>query len=195
MWKKILIIRNEEKERWNYLTLSTLLRGITLKHQCDFYGLNCLLSCRTENKLKFYEKVCKSKDFSAFVMPSEKDNILKCNQYMNSDKMSYIIYADIESWIRKIDGCTNNPENSSTTKIGEHISCRYSMSTIWELCLIENNPTLYCGKDCMKKFCTSLREHPKNIIDFEMNKLLPLAKEELKSNEKVKVCYICGKKT
>ena len=61
------------------------------------YGLNCLLSCRTENKLKFYEKVCKSKDFSAFVMPSEKDNILKCNQYMNSDKMSYIIYADIKS--------------------------------------------------------------------------------------------------
>ena len=69
------------------------------------------------------------------------------------------------------------------------------MSTIWELCHIENNPTLYCGKDCMKKFCTSLREHPKNIIDFEMNKLLPLAKEELKSNQKAKVCYICRKKS
>ena len=29
-------------------------------------------------------------------MPSEKDNILKFNQYMKSDKMPYIIYADIE---------------------------------------------------------------------------------------------------
>ena len=36
---------------------------------------------------------------------------------MKSDKMSYITYADIESLIRKIDGCVNNPEKSSTTKI------------------------------------------------------------------------------
>ena len=37
--------------------------------------------------------------------------------------MSYIFYADSESLIRKIDGCTNSPKNSSTTKISEHISC------------------------------------------------------------------------
>ena len=86
---------------------------------------------------------------------------------MKLDKMPYIIYADIESLIRKIDGCANNPENSSTTKIGEHIPCGYSMSTIWEFDLIENKHTLYRGKDCMKKFCISLREHAKNIIDFE----------------------------
>ena len=42
--------------------------------------------------------------------------------------MPYIIYADIESLIRKIDGSANNPENSSTTKIEEHITCGYSMS-------------------------------------------------------------------
>ena len=49
-------------------------------------------------------------------MPSEKDNILELNQYMESDKMPYIVYADIESLIKKIDRCVNNPENSSTTK-------------------------------------------------------------------------------
>ena len=56
-------------------------------------------------------------------MPSEKDNILEFNQYINSDKMPYIIYADIESLIRKIDGCASSPENSSTAKIGENILC------------------------------------------------------------------------
>ena len=44
--------------------------------------------------------------------------------------MTCIIYADIESLIKKMDGCANNPENSSATKIGEHIPCGYSMSTI-----------------------------------------------------------------
>ena len=50
---------------------------------------------------------------------------------MKSDKMPYIIYAGIESLIRKIDGYANNPENFSTTKIRDYISCRYSISTIW----------------------------------------------------------------
>ena len=55
-------------------------------------------------------------------MPSEKNNILEFNQYMKSDKMPYIIYADIESLIKKTDVCANNPKNSSTTKIGEHVT-------------------------------------------------------------------------
>ena len=52
--------------------------------------------------------------------------------------MSYIIYADIESLMKKIDGCANNPENSLTTKIGEHILCRHSMPTIWAFDNIES---------------------------------------------------------
>ena len=46
----------------------------------------------------------------------------------------------------------------------------------------------------MKKFYTSLREHAKNIIDFEKKKMLPLTKEELKSHQDANACYICGKR-
>ena len=31
---------------------------------------------------------------------------------MKSDKMPYIFYADVEFLVKKIDGYTNNPENS-----------------------------------------------------------------------------------
>ena len=34
-------------------------------------------------------------------MSSEKKNILEFNQFMKSDEMPYIIYADIESLIKK----------------------------------------------------------------------------------------------
>ena len=172
---------------------STLFDGITSKHKGDFYCLNCLHSFRTENKLKSHEKVCKNKYFCGILMPSEKHKILEFNQYMKSDKIPYIIYADIKSLIRKIDGCANNPENSSTKKIDEHIPCGYSMSKIWEFDHTEKKDTLYRGKDCMKKICTSLREPTKNIIDFEKH-MLPLTKEELKSHKDAKVWYICGKK-
>ena len=81
-----------------------------------------------------------------------------------------------------------------TTKIGEHISWGYSMSAIWSFDNIENKHTLYRGEDCMKKFCESLREPAKIIIDFETKKMLPLTKEEIKSYQNAKLCYICGNK-
>ena len=68
---------------------------------------------------------------------------------MKSDKMPYIIYADIESLTLKIDGYANNPEKSST-KIGEHIPCVYSISKIWEFDHIEDKHISYRGKDCSK---------------------------------------------
>ena len=111
--------------------LSALLHEIASKHKGDFHCLNFLHSFRTENKFKSHEKTCTNKDFCGIVMPSEKDKILEFNQYMKSDKMSYITYADIESLIRKIGGSSKNPEKFSTTKTGEHILCGYSISTSW----------------------------------------------------------------
>ena len=68
---------------------------------------------------------------------------------MKSDEMPYIIYANIEFLIKKIDECAKNPEIFSTTKIGENFDH------------IEDKHTLYCGKDCMKKVCTFSRDHAK----------------------------------
>ena len=188
------MILNERKEGSHYLAVKKLFalhRGMTSKHDGDFYCLNYLHSFRTEIKLKFHEKVCKNKDFFGTVMSSENDNILEFNQYMKPGKMPNIIHADLDSLIKNIDGCANNPEKSST-KIGKHITCGHSMSAIWTFNYIENKHTLYCREDCMKKFCEYLRDHVKNIIGIENEKILPLTKEELKSHQDVKVCYICG---
>ena len=46
----------------------------------------------------------------------------------------------------------------------------------------------------MKRFCESLREHVKNIAHYKKKKMLPLTKEELKSHQDAKVCYICEKR-
>ena len=71
---------------------------------------------------------------------------------MKSDKITYIIYTDIESLIKKIDECANNPENSSATNIGEHTPSGYSMSTIWAFDNIETSILLYWGKIVSKSF-------------------------------------------
>ena len=72
------------------------------------------------------------------MVPSEEAKILEFNQYKKSDKAVFIIYADLERLIEKIDGCKSKPENFSTTKVGEHIPWRFSMSTTFSFKSIEN---------------------------------------------------------
>ena len=59
--------------------------------------------------------------------------------------MPFVIYADLESLLEKIDGCKDNPEKSFTIDV-------------------------YRGKYCMRNFCESFREHAKKITDVKKNK-------------------------
>ena len=152
-------------EKWHYLAvkkLSPLLRGITSKHYSDFYWLNCLHSFRAKNKLESHKKVCEKKYFCNVIMLSQDTEILEFNQ---SDKAPFIIYADLECIIEKIDECKNNPENSTTKKVSEHIPSGFSMFTISSSRSIENKHDV-C-RDCMKKFSEFLREHTMKIINFK----------------------------
>ena len=47
------------------------------------------------------------------------------------------------------NGCKNNTEYSSTTKVGKHVPSGFSMSSFNN---IENKYDIYRGKDCMSKF-------------------------------------------
>ena len=122
-------------------------------------------------------------------MPSEGTKILEFNQYQKSDKAPFIIYADLECIIEKINGCKNNPENSSAKKLSEHISSGFSMSTI------SSFRCIYRGKECIKKFCAFLRGHLMKIINFKKKKLKKLLKKkQQESYENAKICYIAKDK-
>ena len=59
--------------------MSTILRGITSKHVCDFYCFNCLHSFRTKNKLESHKRECENDYFCGFVIPSADAKILEFN--------------------------------------------------------------------------------------------------------------------
>ena len=71
-------------------------------------------------------------------MLSEDTEILEFNQYQKSYKAPFIIYADLERIIEKIDRCKNNPENSSTANVSKHIPSGFSMATISSFRSMEN---------------------------------------------------------
>ena len=79
LWKKKKNSFNDPKRRRKMLALSCIKKNIyitkrnKLKHNGDFYFLNCLHSSKTENKIISHEKVCKNKAFCGIVMSSEKE--------------------------------------------------------------------------------------------------------------------------
>ena len=122
------------------------------KHLGYFYCLNCLHSFATENKGESHKKVCENKDFYQVVIPSEDTEILEFNQYQKPDKAPFAIYADSEFLIENMVGCKNNPENSFTTKVGQHIPSDLSILIILPFRNIENKHDVYRVKDCIKIF-------------------------------------------
>ena len=62
----IILMISRVGEGLHYLALkelTTLLRGITSKHDDDFYSLICLYLFKTKKKLESQKKVCKNKYF------------------------------------------------------------------------------------------------------------------------------------
>ena len=150
--------------------ISALLRGITSKNNGGFYFLNGFHFIRTKNKHNWYKRVCGNIFFSNVIMPSADTKILEFDQYQKPDETPFIIYADLERIIKRIDRCKNNAENLSATKVSEHIPLGFLMSRISSFRSIETKHDVYRGKDCMKNLCEFLREHTMKIINFKKKK-------------------------
>ena len=69
------------------------------------------------------------------------------------------------------------------------------MSAISSFKDIENKHNLHRAKDCMKKFCESLREHALNIIILKKKKMKLLANKQQQLYENANICYICKEKS
>ena len=96
-------------------------------------------------------------------MPKEDNCILKYDHGEKSMKILFIIYADMESLLDKIDTCHSNPEKSSIIKINKHAASCYSLFT-------------HCSSDVTKnkhdnlkfrKNCENLKERATKIISYE----------------------------
>ena len=193
---QIILLMISNGENWHYLavkSLSGLFTGVTSNHKEDYYCLNCFHSYRTKNKLDAHKKVCENHEYCHIEMPNKDNNKIKYNQGEKSIKLPFIIYADLECLLEKINTCYNNPEESSTTKINHHTPSGYSIFTHCSFDKSKNKLNYYRGEDCMKRFCKDLKEHATKIINCEKKDMIPLTKEEKEDYNNQKVCYICKK--
>ena len=185
-----------DNKKWYYLavkSISGLLRRITSNHDGDFYCLNCFHPYTTKNRLEKHERICRDHDFCYIKMPDENSKILKYIPWEKSLKVPFIIYADLECLLQKINTCQNNPKKSYTEKKAKHKPSCYSLVTCCSFDKFKNERKYYRGKDCMEIFCKDLKDQSIKIINYAKKTIIPLIDGEKEVHENQKICYICEK--
>ena len=110
---QVILLMITDGEKWHYLAVkksSALLRGVTGNNNGDFYCLNCFRTYTTENKLETHKKVCENHDYCCIEMSNEDNKILKYNHGEKSMKTPFIIYADLESLLEKMNNCYDHQQ-------------------------------------------------------------------------------------
>ena len=122
----------------------------------------------------------------------KKGTMLKFKNYCNSEKVPFVIYADIESLIKSIQSCEPNPQSSYTEKYQKHEPVSFSY---YIKCFDDNvftrEPRTYTGLDAMQKFVESLEKDVKEIANIPEVGMIYKKGDRKRFNEATK-CWICN---
>ena len=191
---KIKLLLIEKGGVSHYCLINEFSRLVSLqvsKHKeksyiCD----NCLNPFPKEESLNKHKEYCSTSECIKINMP-EKGSILKFKNYCNSEKVPFIIYADMESLLNPIQSCEPNPQSSYTKKYQKHQPISYSY---YIKCFDDNvftrEPKTYTGLDAMQKFVESLEKDVKEIANIPEVDMI-FGKEEAKRFNKETKCWIC----
>ena len=80
----------------------------------------------------------------------------------------------------------NNPNESYTERKAIHEPCGYSLDLVSSFDSKQNKHNFYRGKDCIKRFCSDLKELGTKIVNYEQKEMIPLTDKENKYYEVMK---------
>ena len=176
--------------------LSRLLSSQVSKHNGKIYICpRCINPFKSEESLTKHLEYCTNTDCIKTVMPEKgKNDILKFINHHRSEKVPFIVYADIECLLKPIHSCQPDSKKSYTHKYQKHEPISFSY---YIKCFVNNvyKPVLtsYTGKDAMEKFIEWLEEDIKYINDISSKLLIMEVEEEERFKNETK-CWICKRK-
>ena len=150
----------------------------------------CMNSFWCHKSLEKHWEYCRNQEAVKINMP-ETGTKLKFKNNERSEKVPFIIYADMEALIKPIQNCQPNPESSYTKKNQKHepVSFSYYIKC-FDDSVYEPRLRSYTGEDAMEKFVEWLEQDVKeiaNIPDVEMI----FGPDELVQFNGATKCWIC----
>ena len=194
----LLLISDDEKRHYCLIkSMSRLLSSQTSKRNgVQYYCMRCLNPFHSQESLDKHLEYCSTHEAVKTEMPGE-GTILSFKNYNRSMRVPFIVYADFESFIKPIDTCEPNPENSYTKQYQKHTPssfCYYIKCFDDEV--YYQNPVTYTAstenEDVTQIFVNMLEEDVKSIYKrFGKPKKMLFGTKEREEFDEATECWIC----
>ena len=158
--------------------------------------LNCFNSFNSPETLETHKEYCYENESVKTLMPPP-GTYLRFKNFLHSEKAPFVIYADFECKIIRMDNCDPDPNKSYTKKYQKHepVSfCYYIKSfneSVYESRIrsyIKETPE---GEDVIDIFIKWLEEDVKAIANIKPKQMI-FTEEDRKQFNKASDCWICG---
>ena len=165
--KRINTLLLEQDEKSHYVLIKNLNRLLNSKNNKQmFYCERCLIGFTRDDLLQSHLVECRGINEQAvrIQMPTENNKSIKFVNHKNQLKAPWVIYADFESIIRKIEGPLLSTDKSFTHKSSIQEACGFCLRVVRSDGL-STEPFLYRGPDCIQVFLEELKEAEVVILE------------------------------
>ena len=167
-----------------------LSRQVSAHKEGTHFCFRCLNPFWSHKSLEKHWEYCKNHEAVKINMP-EKGTILKFKHHERSERLPFIIYADMEALIKEMQNCDPNPLNSYTKKYQKHepISFSYYIKSFDDN-VYKSKLRMYTGEDAMEKFVDWIEDDVKDIANIPDVEMI-FGPNELKQFNEATKCWIC----
>ena len=165
------------------------------KHFC-MHCLQCFSSERVLNNHK--ENCIQLNGTQAVKMPTKDNSILKFDNYHKQQPVPFVIYADFEALLQKVERGQLDSNESYTERFQQHVDCGSAYKVV---CCYDDKYSkdicIYRGENAVYKFLEQMLEeveYCKNIVKKEFNKQLKMTDDDELSFRLEDKCHICSEK-
>ena len=179
--------------------LSRLVSKQSSKHDHHrHFCLRCLNSFHSEQTLEKHKELCNTKNPVKIVLPEKDKNILQFKNLNNSMKVPFVVYADFESFIEKIDTCQPDSKNSYTNQFQRHTPSGFCyLIKCFDDSIFKSKLVTFTkeseGQNVAQIFVNRLEKDVSDIFQqFKFPKKMIFTSKDKQQFENATHCHICG---
>ena len=193
----LMLLEKGEIQHYCLVKRESALLFDKVRNNKTFYCMRCLTSFTRAHTLVEHEKYCNGVNGrpTKIDMPEEGENILAFQNYKKQMKVPYVIYADFEALVKKIQGCERNPDKKSYTEKTEwHEACGYSYIVVKSDGEVTGSK-VYRGENAVKSFLESIMQEKEKIREMlAKQEPITMTHEDWYDFKNAYNCHICEKK-
>ena len=192
----LMLTKQGENTHYSFVKrLSALLYDQNRHNESKHFCERCLHGYSRRELLERHRPECKGllKSPTRTEMPKEGENKMAFQNFHKQMKAPFVVYADFECILKKIETCEQDDKKSFTVKTEKHEPCGFSYVVVRSDGQT-SPPQNYRGEDAVYNFLKYLLEEERKMREYMANKRpLVMTSEDWQKYRNAAECHICNK--